>query len=1355
MARRRQTRERATMAPRVASAPSGGGRVRRVSFLIDLAGESRTDRARVRLLVRRLLAHLSRQRPSPPRWSFRFYDSGLSPHAFDARLQARADAAARRAEADAGAFARVRSWVDDAVRETAGVGSKRATGSEPNRAGSKASVPTRREFHACAPDAVAAFVDHYDETVALYHHREGDAFSEGGGFPDDRDEHERADPSGDAVDEASWFTTLARQMAAAIHDAADLAGAVGGAGGADDHPDGHSLVLVIAKTPHGGAPPVAPGHPDDPPLARPRLGVLPASDDPDPLRAFRGIEVAFRKEAARAHLLTLGDPPHDATWRKLVELFGRFHGCVLPAGAVAHTVARAAPPCATMDAVAAAAAASSAAATVASGGGSASGGRRALDTTADAGRDADAATVIAARVWVRGAGDGGRGAYLGSVGMLAASDPDDAGSNPDRVVARATIVVAALVADNQLAGGWTNVAGARGAGDDGRAGRVLAPKVGSGAAALATLLALRGAAALVEVTEERVETQERAGGEGIVSETRTGGRTVAAGTVAAADDDELDVEMDVMATQETSPSARFDRAETTTFTATLRAIAPGAMFLEPLAVASARAAAPLTPTPAPTSGARSDDVAIFSEDARRMDWGLLEPFVGDDDDETHDGVGLDAIVGEDADGPGSGPGPGYPGPGYPGPGYPESESESVVALASALFDAAASAPRGTHRWERWFGDAPRATGRFGDALVALADRRRGRIGADADADADAKTKTKTKSKSKSKSGGRSSGADALEDDPVGGVPRLPAPNAPKEDDSELASRFAAMVAGVPRDASAGANGVAGARDDVDDASESSDGSALSDEGDLFDACADADATRAAAETAYGDALADIFDVPAEDPDPDLGAAAESLATRASAAFRRVSRRSGRDDEKAEAAIAAAAAEETERALCKRAKDLQREHRAGGCKAAKRREHVLQAHARVACAALRVAAAGGDEAAALTKARMTKIAKATAKALLGVTFLLTPVGEAGLRALVEEAFAPRYAATMPRLMARIKAELGVGGGDGEAGAAGDRVDDAAGAGVEGESAPAAGGKTKDIFSPIAQPRRAGGAFADDARGDVPDASDRVGGGSRARRRGGKPAAAAATTAATAAAAEPKGWHPVFRSQAVTRRREVRVNNPAPAPFRALALPAASNASSDAALGGRTHMPAPRRLAAEFGGHTPQSAGQMTPARANAIAAMATPAPARRPATRPHNQLAGLETPAAAARFATPRRAGGGRTATTVVAATPAPTRRGGGGGGGGGGGDVPEEVVMETPFGGPAVVAETPAPRRGGPGGSRGAMAVAAAARNVARGGGGRGRGGGGGGGMASFGQMVREGREAAALERGPAKRARR
>ena len=327
----------------------------------------------MRLLVRRLLAHLSRQRPSPPRWSFRFYDSGLSPHAFDARLQARADAAARRAEADAGALARVRSWVDNAVRETAGVGSKRATGSEPNRA--KASVPTRREFHACAPDAVAAFVDHYDETVALYHHREGDAFSEGGGDPDDRAEHERADPPGDAVDEASWFTTLARQMAATIHDAADLAGAVGGAGGADEHPDGHSLVLVIAKTPQGGAPPIAPGRPPTSPSPRPRSAVA-GADDPDPLRAFRGIEVAFHKEAARAHLLILGDPPIDCTWRKLVELFGRFHGCVLPAGALAHTVSRArSPPCAAMNVVAAAAARDFSGDGVR--GGSASGGRRA------------------------------------------------------------------------------------------------------------------------------------------------------------------------------------------------------------------------------------------------------------------------------------------------------------------------------------------------------------------------------------------------------------------------------------------------------------------------------------------------------------------------------------------------------------------------------------------------------------------------------------------------------------------------------------------------------------------------------------------------------------------------------------------------------------------------------------------------------------------------------------------------------------------------------------------------------------------------------------------------------------------
>ena len=184
------------------------------------------------------------------------------------------------------------------------------------------------------------------------------------------------------------------------------------------------------------------------------------------------------------------------------------------------------------------------------------------------------------------------------------------------------------------------------------------------------------------------------------------------------------------------------------------------MFLDPLAVASASPAAPRTPTPArdpepQADAAISEDARrLISEDARRTDWGLLEPFVVVDDD-ADDGVGLDAIAGEDADENALVPGFG---------------SEAGVALASALLDAAASAPRGTHRWERWFEDASPASGRFGAALVALADRRRGRLVADADA------------KTKSKSGIRSSetsddarGVRSPDDEPGDSDPRLPAP----------------------------------------------------------------------------------------------------------------------------------------------------------------------------------------------------------------------------------------------------------------------------------------------------------------------------------------------------------------------------------------------------------------------------------------------------------------------------------------------------------------------------------------------------------------------------------------------------
>jgi len=170
-----------SMAPRPAPPPRGG-RVRRVSLLIDLGGGSVGDHHHVRLLVRRLLSHFSRQRPAP-RWCVRFYDSGLSPHAFDAKLRARADErAARHAEEEArerernASDSRVHSWVDEHTRETAGVGSLRvASGKDAGARLGGASEAVRatryRDFGACDANAAEAFLKHHDEAFALYHER--------------------------------------------------------------------------------------------------------------------------------------------------------------------------------------------------------------------------------------------------------------------------------------------------------------------------------------------------------------------------------------------------------------------------------------------------------------------------------------------------------------------------------------------------------------------------------------------------------------------------------------------------------------------------------------------------------------------------------------------------------------------------------------------------------------------------------------------------------------------------------------------------------------------------------------------------------------------------------------------------------------------------------------------------------------------------------------------------------------------------------------------------------------------------------------------------------------------------------
>ena len=109
-----------------------------------------------------------------------------------------------------------------------------------------------------------------------------------------------------------------------------------------------------------------------------------------------------------------------------------------------------------------------------------------------------------------------------------------------------------------------------------------------------------------------------------------------------------------------------------------------------------------------------------------------------------------------------------------------------------------------------------------------------------------------------------------------------------------------------------------------------------------------------------------------------------------------------------------------------AKDLRASHSGvagAAAKAAKRREHLLQAHLRLACAALAPAPPSPSASA--------KLAKTVAKLVGAVTFLLTPVGAEGVRRFVDRELAPRYAAENgsrnSKLIAAVRAELGVGAG----------------------------------------------------------------------------------------------------------------------------------------------------------------------------------------------------------------------------------------------------------------------------------------------------------------------------------------
>ena len=315
--------------------------MRRVSLLIDLGGGSVGDHDHVRLLVRRLLSHFSRQRPAP-RWCVRFYDSGLSPHAFDAKLRARADErAARRAVEAARARApnatdsRVHSWVDEHTRETAGVGSLRVASGKDQSArlggASEMARATRyRDFGECDAEAAEAFLRHHDEAFALYHdltkppprraRTDGgvetvDATTETaeaeGNRAGKRSEALRSDEKKinrlNRVDESSWFTTLARQMAATLQESGS-----GNVGGLETDADDKSVGLMIVLARAGIAGTITETRATGGPNAVAPVALVAAAEEKqreNVARAFKGIEAALRKEQTVAHLLRL---PFDA-----------------------------------------------------------------------------------------------------------------------------------------------------------------------------------------------------------------------------------------------------------------------------------------------------------------------------------------------------------------------------------------------------------------------------------------------------------------------------------------------------------------------------------------------------------------------------------------------------------------------------------------------------------------------------------------------------------------------------------------------------------------------------------------------------------------------------------------------------------------------------------------------------------------------------------------------------------------------------------------------------------------------------------------------------------------------------------
>ena len=358
--------------------------------------------------------------------------------------------------------------------------------------------------------------------------------------------------------------------------------------------------------------------------------------------------------------------------------------------------------------------------------------------------------------------------------------------------------------------------------------------------------------------------------------------------------------------------------------------------------------------------------------------------------------------------------------------------DADVSLADAFAEAANAAPAGTHRWEAWYGDGP-GVGASVAERFRVYPRTADSSGVLPDASAFSPLRLPAPAVLKTA-------------DVEGSFARV---EGSRNADAELAARFDAMVSGRPAPSNAlpGADAPASPSTLSRDAADS--GDADSGSGSVGKTLLNRGGSREGREAA-SDTLA-LALVPAEAapatyplavPDveprrtstrcaarsrrrtrrwrrvprrprgrarPRRRRAAAALASKAAAAFACALRRGeggGEGGDEIAAASSAAtkrACDLATRALCVTAKDLRASHSGvagAAAKAAKRREHLLQAHLRLACAALAPAPPSPSASA--------KLAKTVAKLVGAVTFLLTPVGAEGVRRFVDRELAPRYA-----------------------------------------------------------------------------------------------------------------------------------------------------------------------------------------------------------------------------------------------------------------------------------------------------------------------------------------------------------